>query len=33
MDEGLEFHARQSIEQVEEDTELAPKFGADGLMA
>ncbi len=26
------FAARQSVEQVEEGTELAPKFDADGLM-
>lgn len=28
----LEFHARRSVEQVEEGSELAPKFGADGLI-
>lgn len=28
----LEFHPRRSVEQVEEGFELAPKFGADGLM-
>ncbi|MEL6766607.1 MAG: phosphoribosyl-AMP cyclohydrolase [Pseudomonadota bacterium] len=28
----LEFQARKSVEQVEESTELAPKFGPDGLM-
>ncbi|MEM8838444.1 MAG: phosphoribosyl-AMP cyclohydrolase [Pseudomonadota bacterium] len=28
----LEFHARQSVEQVEEGSELAPKFGENGLM-
>ncbi|MEL6197640.1 MAG: phosphoribosyl-AMP cyclohydrolase [Pseudomonadota bacterium] len=28
----LEFQARRSVEQVEEGTEFAPKFGADGLM-
>lgn len=28
----LEFKARNSVEQVEEGDELAPKFGADGLM-
>jgi phosphoribosyl-AMP cyclohydrolase len=26
------FHSRDSIEQVEEGTDLAPKFGADGLL-
>lgn len=26
------FHPRQTVEQVEEGTELAPKFGPDGLM-
>lgn len=29
----FEFQARRSVEQVEEGSELAPKFGADGLMA
>ncbi|MCE8438567.1 phosphoribosyl-AMP cyclohydrolase [Rhodovulum sulfidophilum] len=28
----MEFHERRSIEQVEEGTELAPKFGPDGLL-
>ncbi|MEM1345765.1 MAG: phosphoribosyl-AMP cyclohydrolase [Pseudomonadota bacterium] len=28
----VEFQARKSVEQVEEGAELAPKFGADGLM-
>ncbi|MEO0819873.1 MAG: phosphoribosyl-AMP cyclohydrolase [Pseudomonadota bacterium] len=28
----LEFQARLSVEQVEEGCDLAPKFGADGLM-
>lgn len=28
----LEFQSRQSVEQVEEGTDLAPKFGADGLL-
>lgn len=28
----MDFHARQSIEQVEEGTELAPRFDSDGLM-
>ncbi len=28
----LEFHTRDSIEQVEEGTDLAPKFGSDGLL-
>jgi len=28
----LEFHARNSVEQVEEGTDLAPKFGPDGLL-
>lgn len=27
-----EFHRRNSVEQVEEGTVLAPKFGADGLL-
>jgi len=27
-----EFYPRQSVEQVEEGVELAPKFGADGLL-
>lgn len=27
-----EFHPRRTIEQVEEGTQLAPKFGADGLI-
>ncbi len=26
------FHGRRSVQQVEEGAELAPKFGADGLM-
>lgn len=29
----LKFQARQSVEQVEEGTDFAPKFGPDGLMA
>lgn len=28
----IEFQARQSVEQVEEGTDLAPKFGPDGLL-
>ncbi len=28
----IEFQARQSIEQVEESTNFAPKFGPDGLL-
>lgn len=28
----LEFQPRQSVEQVEEGTDLAPKFDADGLL-
>ncbi|MEO1774586.1 MAG: phosphoribosyl-AMP cyclohydrolase [Pseudomonadota bacterium] len=28
----LEFQTRRSVEQVEEGSELAPKFGSDGLM-
>ncbi|MEM6942806.1 MAG: phosphoribosyl-AMP cyclohydrolase [Pseudomonadota bacterium] len=28
----LEFQARRSVEQVEEGSELAPKFGPDGLL-
>lgn len=28
----VNFHPRQTVEQVEEGTELAPKFGCDGLM-
>ena len=28
----IEFRARQSVEQVEERTDFAPKFGADGLL-
>jgi len=31
--EGIQFAARQSIEQVEEGTELAPKFDEHGLIA
>ncbi len=27
-----EFHSRDTIEQVEEGTDLAPKFGPDGLL-
>lgn len=27
-----EFHKRSSVEQVEEGTDLAPKFGEDGLL-
>ncbi|MBY0586358.1 phosphoribosyl-AMP cyclohydrolase [bacterium] len=29
---AIEFKARQSVEQVEEGSELAPKFDADGLI-
>lgn len=29
---SVEFHPRQSVEQVEEGQTLAPKFGADGLL-
>jgi len=32
MSTDLQFQARESIEQVEEGTGLAPKFGPDGLM-
>ena len=28
----IEFQARRSVDQVEEGTDLAPKFGADGLL-
>lgn len=28
----LQFHPRDSVEEVEEGSNLAPKFGADGLM-
>lgn len=28
----LEFHTRDTVEQVEEGTDLAPKFGVDGLL-
>lgn len=28
----FEFHMRRSVEQVEEGTDFAPKFGSDGLM-
>ena len=28
----LTFGVRQSVEQVEEGTELAPRFGEDGLL-
>lgn len=28
----LEFHTRNSVEQVEEGTDFAPKFGPDGLL-
>lgn len=28
----LEFKVRRSVEQVEESTDFAPKFGADGLL-
>lgn len=28
----IEFQARQSVEQVEESTDFAPKFGPDGLL-
>jgi len=33
MNRELSLHARSSIEQVEEGTDLAPKFGADGTVA
>lgn len=29
---AITFHPRRSVEQVEEASELAPKFGADGLV-
>jgi phosphoribosyl-AMP cyclohydrolase len=29
---GIDFKARQTVEQVEEGTELAPKFDGDGLI-
>jgi phosphoribosyl-AMP cyclohydrolase len=32
-DEHIQFHARRSIEQVEESAELAPKFDDRGLIA
>lgn len=32
-DKPIEFHARRSIEQVEEGTDLAPKFDDRGLIA
>ncbi|MEX2124320.1 MAG: phosphoribosyl-AMP cyclohydrolase [Woeseia sp.] len=32
-DESIQFHARESIEQVEEGSELAPKFDHRGLIA
>ena len=32
-DESIHFHARRSIDQVEEGTELAPKFDDRGLIA
>jgi phosphoribosyl-AMP cyclohydrolase len=32
-DTSIEFHARRSVEQVEEGTELAPKFDERGLIA
>ena len=32
-DESIQFHARRSIEQVEEGRELAPKFDDRGLIA
>jgi phosphoribosyl-AMP cyclohydrolase len=32
-EESIQFHARRSIAQVEEGTELAPKFDDRGLMA
>lgn len=32
-DQALALHVRTSIEQVEEGTELAPKFDAEGLIA
>ena len=28
----VEFQRRQSVEQVEEGTDFAPKFGTDGLL-
>ena len=30
--EKVEFQSRQSVEQVEESTDFAPKFDADGLL-
>jgi len=32
-DEHIQFHARRSVDQVEEGTELAPKFDDRGLIA
>jgi phosphoribosyl-AMP cyclohydrolase len=32
-EESIQFHARRSIDQVEEGTELAPKFDERGLIA
>ena len=32
-DEHIQFHARRSVDQVEEGTELAPKFDERGLIA
>ncbi|MBV6657407.1 MAG: phosphoribosyl-AMP cyclohydrolase [Devosiaceae bacterium] len=29
---ALDFQTRQSVEQVEESTDFAPKFGSDGLL-
>ena len=29
---SIPFYPRRSVEQVEEGCELAPKFGADGLV-
>lgn len=29
---AITFHPRRSVEQVEEASELAPKFGEDGLV-
>lgn len=31
-DEGVRFETRESVEQVEEGTDLAPKFDVDGLI-
>jgi phosphoribosyl-AMP cyclohydrolase len=32
-DDAIQFHARRSVDQVEEGTELAPKFDDRGLIA